>query len=54
MMATSSQTEYLQAVISEQTREFRFLSLVLLALSEPLPEGYTVLSEEFHFLKACF
>lgn len=32
MMATTSETEYLQAIINEQTREFRYLSLLLLAL----------------------
>ena len=32
MMATTSETEYLQAIISEQTREFRYLTLLLLAL----------------------
>lgn len=43
MMATSSQTEYLQAVISEQTREFRFLSLLLLAVYAALVIVVTVI-----------
>ena len=32
MMETTSQTEYLQTIISEQTREFRNLALLLLAV----------------------
>jgi len=32
MMATTSQTEYLQTIISEQTREFRSMALLMLVV----------------------